>query len=138
MVEFVDGSIIAQLGIIDMRLPIQYALSYPRRLPLAESVDFSRVSSLSFKSPDEEKFPSLRLVREAEKGGGTMLTVLNAADEIAVQAFLNEQIKFSDITAIIEKVVEKHRPLDDGDINNILQADKWGREEARKIIKMTN
>ena len=138
MVEFIDGSIIAQLGIIDMRLPIQYALSYPQRLSLIESVDFRQVSPLSFESPDEEKFPSLRLVRKAEKGGGTTLAVLNAADEVAVGAFLDKQIKFTDITAIIEKVIEKHRPLDDSDINNILRADEWGREEAKKIIKMTN
>ncbi|OQX54555.1 MAG: 1-deoxy-D-xylulose-5-phosphate reductoisomerase [Candidatus Omnitrophica bacterium 4484_213] len=138
MVEFIDGSIIAQLGIIDMRLPIQYALSCPQRLPFGESLNFSQIPPLSFKSPDEKKFPSLRLVREAEREGGTTLTVLNAADEVAVRAFLDGQIKFTDISGIVEKVIEKHRPLDDSDINNILQADEWARKEARKIIKMTN
>jgi len=125
MVEFIDGSIIAQLGIIDMRLPIQYALSYPQRLPFGESLDFSQIPPLSFKSPDEKKFPSLRLVREAEREGGTTLTALNAADEVAVRAFLDGQIKFTDISVIVEKVIEKHQPLDDSDINNILQADEW-------------
>lgn len=134
MVEFIDGSIIAQLGIADMYLPIQYALSYPRRLPFTKSVDFKQVPLLSFKSPDEEKFPSLRLVRKAEKIGGTALVALNAADEIAVQAFLDEQIKFIDIVKIVEEVVDKHQPLDDNDINNIFQADEWGREEALKCL----
>ncbi|MCD6093729.1 MAG: 1-deoxy-D-xylulose-5-phosphate reductoisomerase [Candidatus Omnitrophica bacterium] len=133
MVEFIDGSIIAQLGIIDMRLPIQYALSYPQRLPFGESLDFSQIPPLSFKSPDEKKFPSLRLVREAEREGGTTLTALNAADEVAVRAFLDGQIKFTDISVIVEKVIEKHQPLDDSDINNILQADEWAREEASRL-----
>ena len=138
MVEFIDGSVIAQLGITDMRLPIQYALGYPQRLPAESFINFKQISPLSFEPPDEKRFPSLALVREAEKRGGTTLAVLNAADEVAVEAFIKEKIKFTDITEIIEKVINRHSPLDDNKIDNILWADEWGREEARKIIEMTN
>jgi len=134
MVEFIDGSVIAQLGIADMRLPIQYVLSYPKRLPFGRTLNFRQISSLNFKSPDEEKFPSLKLVREAEKKAGTTLAALNAADEVAVQAFLERKIKFTDIIKIIEKVVVRHQPLKDNNIDNILWADKWGREQANVLL----
>jgi 1-deoxy-D-xylulose-5-phosphate reductoisomerase len=137
LVEFVDGSVIAQLGIPDMRIPIAYALNYPERLPNSlPSLDLTRIGTLTFEPPDLERFPCLRLGFEAIKVSGTLPAALNAANETAVEAFLNERIPFADIPAVIEETLQRHetRPLTDGDIEVILDADRWARETAAAII----
>lgn len=135
MVEFVDGAILAQLGITDMRLPIQYALTYPERVstPLP-AVDFSKIKTLSFYRPDLSKYPCLVLAMAAIKLGRSYPAVLNAADEEAVRAFLEGRIRLVKIPAVIEKVLLKHRPAGDTSLDEILQADRWAREEARSLI----
>jgi 1-deoxy-D-xylulose-5-phosphate reductoisomerase len=135
MVEYVDGSVIAQMGVPDMRIPIAYALAYPERLPLAwPKLDLFRLQKLSFYPPDEEKFPCLRLAFEACRRGSTMPAVLNAANEIAVHAFLKKSIAFYDIPAVTDEVMSSHNPCAKPDLEAILQADAWAREEASKII----
>lgn len=132
MVEFVDGSVIAHLGIPDMRIPIQYALSYPERwtndLP---KLKLSKIKQLTFEDPDYEKFPCLKLAYQAGITGGTMPAVLNAANEVAVNRFLNNEIKFTDIYKIVSKVMSKHTAVFNPDLKQILDADKWAREEAK-------
>ncbi len=135
MVEFVDGSVIAQLGITDMRLPIQFALTYPERLSTGlESLDFAGLKSLNFAKPDLEKFPSLKLAFHVARRGGSLPCVLNAADEEAVEAFLEGQIKFTKIYSIVEKVVLSHKVIKDPNLETILDVDQWARQEARKYI----
>ena len=135
MVEFCDGSIIAQLGVTDMRLPIQYALTYPRRLNTGlTSLDFAEMKSFTFLNPDLKKFPALALAIMAGKKGGTYPAVLNGADEMAVDAFLEGKIKFTQIFKIVEKVVLKNKNKIAPDLNDILSADQWAREEALNII----
>jgi 1-deoxy-D-xylulose-5-phosphate reductoisomerase len=137
LVEFVDGSVIAQLGIPDMRIPISYALNYPERLPnTLPSLDLIRIGTLTFESPDLKRFPCLRLGFEAVRASGTLPAVLNAANETSVEAFLNERIQFVDIPAVIEETLQRHaaRSLVDGDIEVILDADRWAREMATSII----
>jgi len=137
MVEFVDGSIKAQLSCPDMRLPIQYALSYPERLPNPElpRVDWSKVSSLTFKAPDFDLFPCLKLAIEAGKKGGTYPAVICAADEVAVELFLSRRIKFVDIAAYVERTLAQHQPLSQPGIEEIIAADAWARE---RIVKLVN
>jgi 1-deoxy-D-xylulose-5-phosphate reductoisomerase len=135
MVEYVDGSVIAQMGVPDMRIPIAYALAYPERLPLAcPRLDLFRLQKLSFYPPDEEKFPCLPMAFEACRKGSTMPAVLNAANEIAVHAFLKKTIAFYDIPDVIDGVMSAHNPCAKPDLKAILQADAWAREEASKII----
>lgn len=135
MVEFKDGSIIAQLGVTDMRLPIQYALTYPERCPIGlKSMDFFKLKSLNFKRPNFKKFPSLSLAIYVARKGGTLPCVLNAADEEAVDAFLNRKISFSNIYKVVEKIVSKHKILQTPNLSDILATDQWAREEARKVI----
>ncbi len=135
MVEFEDGVVIAQLAAPDMRIPIQYALSYPERsrndLP---RIDFYRLKGLNFEKPDFGKFPCLGLAYQAAKDLGTMPAVLNAANEESVGSFLNKRIKFLDIPKIVAKVMRRHRRLACPDLRQVLQADAWAREEARSII----
>jgi len=136
MVEFRDGAILAQLGIPDMRVPIQYALTYPCRQDNALArVDFSGLGALSFKPPDCNKFPSLNLARKAARSGGTAPAVLCAADEEAVTYFLNGRIKFTDIPKVIEKVLSRHVNMEDKllSLDSVLAAQLWAREEARSI-----
>lgn len=135
MVEFIDGSIISQLGIPDMKVPIAYALSYPGRLPLnkAEAVPVD-YSSLSFEEADFHKFRGLGLAFQAIEEGGTMPAVLNAANEIAVNEFLNKKINYTDIVKIIEKVMELHKTEDIFSIEDSLAADRWARSEAKSLI----
>lgn len=136
MAEFMDGSIIAQLSVTDMRLPIQYALTYPQRLdPGLRSVNFAELGQLTFREPDLEKFPSLALALHVGRRGGTLPSVLNAADEIAVEAFLNGRIKFIEIYRVIEKVVQRHKVLKDPTLDQIYQADEWAREESKRLIQ---
>ena len=135
MVEFKDGSIIAQLGITDMRLPIQYALTYPKRIASGlKNTNFFDLKQLTFKKPDYNRFPSLSLAIHAAKVDGTVPSVLNAADEEVVAAFLAGKISFTKIYKIIEKIVLKHRNKKTATLKDILEADQWAREEARKVI----
>jgi 1-deoxy-D-xylulose-5-phosphate reductoisomerase len=135
MVEFIDGVILAQLSITDMRIPIQYALTYPQRLAnTLKPVNFFKLRKLNFQKPDLRRFPCLRLAIEAAGEGGSLPCVLNAADEMAVNAFLNKRIKFTDIPTIIAKVLNRHRKIADPCLQEILAVDDWARAEARKII----
>lgn len=135
MVEFIDGSMLSQLSIPDMKIPIAYALSFPERLPLkkagANPLDYSL---LSFEEVDYNKFRGLGLAFDAIKEGGTMPAVLNAANEIAVFEFLNKKINYTDIIKIIEKVMELHKRKDIFSIEDSLIADKWARSEAKSLI----
>ncbi len=135
IVEFSDGSAKAQLSRPDMRLPIQYALTYPERLPnpVLPKIDWSLISHLDFKEPDLETFPCLSLAIEAGKKGGTYPAVLCAADEVAVELFLANRIKFLDIPALIQQVLEKHHPVAHPIIEEITAADAWAREKAYEL-----
>ena len=136
MVEYIDGSILAQLSVPDMRIPIAYALSFPERLPRKESfVDLLKVGSLEFIKPDVEKFPNLKLAYEAGKVGETMPAVLNAANEIAVEAFLEESIRFTDISHVIEEVISRHHIEVSPTLGEILDADLWARDCAKKTVE---
>ncbi len=135
MVEYVDGSIMAQLAVTDMRLPIQYALTYPHRMnTLLPSLDFYKLKALTFEKPDLKKFPALALALYVAKKGGSLPCVLNAADEIAVEAFLKNEIPFTKIYDVVERIVLKHKLIRNPDLNQILQVDLWAREEARNIL----
>jgi len=135
MAEFKDGSIIAQLSITDMRLPIQYALTYPKRLESGlRRLNLSKLGQLTFKEPDLNKFPALALAIHVGRKGGTLPSVLNAADEVVVDAFLNKKIRFSDIYRIVEKVVRHHKIIKDPTLKRVLEADQWAREEANIIL----
>jgi 1-deoxy-D-xylulose-5-phosphate reductoisomerase len=135
MVEFADGSIKAQLSQPDMRLPIQYALSHPERLPNPQlpHLDWSQIKELSFGQPDYNKFPCLKLAIEAGEKGGTYPAVLCAADEVAVELFLSGQIKFTDIARLVEKVLEKHEPVNQPTLDEIMAADDWARKMAQQL-----
>ncbi len=136
MIEFVDGSHLAHLGITDMRLPIQYALSYPDRLlNHLPTLDFSKIASFHFETPDRKRFPCLDLGYEAVRCGGSMPAVLNAANEIAVEAFLNEKIPFVKIPKMIEKTMRSHRLVKNPRLKDLLEADRWARREAEKLVK---
>lgn len=134
MAEFVDGSVLAQLAFTDMRIPILYALTFPERYETSlPKVSFSAVKQLTFYKPDTRKFPCLDLAYEAIKKGSTYPCVLNASNEIAVRAFLDDKIKFSRIPKIIERVLLAHRAAKDPALEDILDVDRWAREEARSI-----
>lgn len=136
MVEYIDGSVIAQMGIPDMRIPISYALSYPERLPVSlPSLDLLEIEKLTFMKPDHERFPCLNLAYNALKAGGTMTAVLNAANEIAVDAFLNNRIRFPEIPEIIEKVMSSHKNGAASHVDDILRADLWARGKAKELIE---
>jgi len=131
MVEFVDGSILAQLSTPDMCLPIQYALTYPERMLSARvQTNLAKLGSLTFEEPDEEKFPSLTLARRAGEVGGTLPAVLNAANEVAVAAFVNRRITFLQITEIVRRTMERHKVVPHPTLEQILEADAWARREA--------
>jgi len=135
MAEFRDGTIIAQLGVADMRLPIQYALTYPERLESGlKGINFSDLGQLTFLKPDLDKFPALSLAIYAGRRGGTLPSVLNAADEEAVEAFLSKKIRFSDIYKTVENVVRRHRINKKPTLKSIMEADLWAREEAKSLI----
>jgi 1-deoxy-D-xylulose-5-phosphate reductoisomerase len=135
MVEFVDGSVIAQLGTADMRQPIQYALTYPERLPSpVASLDWSAISRLDFAPPDRQKFPCLALAYKAIHMGGTAAAVLNAADEVVVEAFLNRKISFSVIPQVIDATLDAHDVQRADCLESILKADSWARQEARRRL----
>lgn len=136
MVEFIDGSFLAQLSYPDMSLPIQYALTYPERVA-SERVrtDFVQIGTLTFEEPDVKRFPALRLAREAGKAGGTMPTVLNAANEVAVEAFCSRLIRFSDIPRVVELTMEAHEIIENPDLEAVLRADNWARSFAQQVVE---
>ncbi|HAO22459.1 MAG TPA: 1-deoxy-D-xylulose-5-phosphate reductoisomerase [Desulfobacteraceae bacterium] len=132
MVAFKDGSVIAQLGIPDMKGAIAYALSYPERLALNQPLpDFAKIGAFTFQSPDTKKFPCLALAFEACKIGGTLPAVMNAANEIAVDAFLNKEISFMQIPEFIQKTMDKHQIIAHPEMDEIIEADRWARETFR-------
>ena len=139
MIEFVDTSIIAQLGIPDMRVPIAYALTYPDRfVSELPSLDLASMGNLTFEAPDFERFPCLQLAMDAMEMGQTMPAVLNAANEITVQAFLDELIPYKDIAEIIRMVMQNHSPVPLQELQDVLDADRWAREETTKLITVTH
>ncbi|WP_418792564.1 1-deoxy-D-xylulose-5-phosphate reductoisomerase [Phosphitispora sp. TUW77] len=134
MVEFTDGSVIAQLGLPDMKLPIQYALTYPDRVENDfPRLDLAAIAQLSFAAPRTENFPCLDLAYEAGLKGGTMPAVMNAANEKAVEMFLNGLIRFLGIPLLIEKVMANHTLIQNPVLDDILASDMWAREEAESI-----
>lgn len=135
MVEYVDGGIIAQLGTPDMKLPIQYALFYPDRRPMAgKRVDFYELGSITFEKPDMETFTGLKLAMGAAAEGGSMPTVFNAANEKAVSLFLNRKIHFLQIPEIIEMCMEHHRKIENPDVDTILDTEQETYERIRDLI----
>jgi 1-deoxy-D-xylulose-5-phosphate reductoisomerase len=133
MVEFVDGSILAQMSTPDMCLPIQYALTYPDRVKSERvQTEFPKVGSLTFETPDLERFPALELARQAGEAGGTLPAVLNAANEIAVEAFVNRKINFPQITELVRRVMAAHQVVAHPTLEQILAADAWARTEAAR------
>ena len=135
LVEFVDGSVLAQLGWPDMRLPIAYALTYPRRLPLhQEPLDLGKVAQLTFERPDFMRFPSLRLGYEAARIGGTMPAVLNAANEVAVAAFLEGRLSFPGIPRVVEATMAAHSSEPLKDLPQVLTVNSWAREQAQALV----
>jgi 1-deoxy-D-xylulose-5-phosphate reductoisomerase len=133
LVEFVDGALLAQLSTPDMCLPIQYALTYPDRAPSERvQTNFAKLGNLTFEEPDAERFPALKLARRAGEVGGTLPSVLNAANEVAVAAFLNRKINFPQITEMVRRTMEAHKVVLHPTLEQILEADAWARREAAK------
>lgn len=136
MVEFTDGVLLAQMGMPDMRVPIAYALTYPERIKnTVGRLNLIEVKHLDFFEPDVKKFPCLTIAREAAIMGGTAPAVLNAADEITVDAFLKSKIRFTDLPVVIEKVLGLHEVIHHPSVSDILGADAWARTETQKIIE---
>lgn len=137
MVQFTDGSIIGQLGVPDMRIPIQYALSYPYRIPLnVDRLDIFKVASFTFREPDMERFPCIRIAYESIARGGNIPCIMNAANEVAVAAFLRDKIKFTEIPSIIEKTIEKCNFVAKPTIEEIFESDKEGRIFAKEFVNL--
>ena len=136
MVEFADGSALAQLSYSDMCFPIQYAVTWPDRVPnTLPPLDFSKLSKLEFFPPRYDDFPALNLARRAGETGGTLPAVMNAANEVAVAAFLDRHLRFPQIWQVVEQVMNRHTPVAHPDLDAILQADQWARAEAAKMLK---
>ena len=139
MVEFADGSTLAQLSYSNMCFPIQYAVTWPDRVPnTLPPLDFSKLSRLEFFTPRYDDFPALNLARRAGETGGTLPAVMNAANEVAVTGFLNRQVRFPDIWEIVEEVMNRHTPVAHPDLDAILQADQWARKEAQGVCESVN
>jgi len=135
LVEFVDGSVVAQLSLPDMRLPIQYALSWPARLPVAwGQADLCEIATLTFEKVDLTRYPCLQLAYEAARVGGTMPTVMSAADEVAVAAFLAGKIRFTDIARLVSRVMGRHRSRPQPSLEEVLAADAEARAEAEEEV----
>ena len=135
MVEFADGSTLAQLSYSNMCFPIQYAVTWPHRVPNSlPPLDFSKLSRLEFFTPRYDDFPALNLARRAGETGGTLPAVMNAANEIAVAGFLDRQVRFPDIWQIVEEVMNRHTSVAHPDLDAILQADQWARNEAQGYL----
>ena len=136
IVEFNDRSCIAQLSIPDMKGPITYALAYPQRLKdVIHGLNLDRIESLTFHKPDNKCFPCLSYAYMAIKAGGTMPSVLNAANEVAVNAFLKSAIRFTDIPFIIKKTMDRHIVIPETELDVVMEADRWAREMANRVIK---
>lgn len=135
-VEYVDGAVIAQLGLPDMKLPIQYALTYPDRMPMeGERLSLSKLGSLTFEKPDPDKFPCLKLAFEALKSGDSPCIVLNGANETAVELFLQSKISFMDIPRLVSAVLEKHNAINNPGLEEILEIDKWARKSTLELYE---
>ena len=136
MVEFTDGSTLAQLSYSNMCFPIQYAVTWPDRVPNSlPPLDFSKLSKLEFSTPRYEDFPALDLARRAGETGGTLPAVMNAANEIAVAAFLDRKVRFPEIWRIVEQVMNQHAPVAHPDLDAILGADQWARAQAQGCVQ---
>jgi len=136
MVEFTDGSTLAQLSYSNMCFPIQYAVTWPDRVPNSlPPLDFSKVSKLEFSTPRYDDFPALNLARRAGETGGTLPAVMNAANEIAVAAFLDGKMRFPEIWEIVEQVMNQHTPVAHADLDAILGADQWARAQAQGCVE---
>ena len=135
MVEYIDGSLLSQMAVPDMTIPIGYALAYPDRLPLTHlpTLDLARAGELTFVAPDRARFPCLDLAYRALRSGGTMPAVLNAANEVAVERFLAEDLGYRDIPAIVAAVMDAHEAAPASDLATLLAADRWARETARAL-----
>jgi 1-deoxy-D-xylulose-5-phosphate reductoisomerase len=134
-VEFCDGSMVAQMALPDMKLPIQFALTYPERMNgIAKSISLAGTTALAFMPPDMEKFPALRLGYQAAREGGTMGAVLNAANEAAVAAFLSDRLNFGGIVQTVGRVMKSHRLVRNPGLEQIMEADRWARQEAERLI----
>jgi 1-deoxy-D-xylulose-5-phosphate reductoisomerase len=139
MVEFTDGSTLAQLSYSDMCFPIQYAVTWPDRVPnTLPPLDFSKLSKLEFFTPRYEEFPALNLARRAGETGGTLPAVMNAANEIAVAAFLDRRVRFPQIWHVVEEVMNRHTAIAHPNLDAILGADQWARNEAQRYVKPLN
>ncbi len=135
MVEYVDGSILAQMGVPDMRGPIAYALTYPERLAeVTERLSLSKIRELTFFDPDSKRFPSVNLARKALESGETHPAVLNGSNEVTVQAFLDRKIRFTEIAQLNEDVLTSYKEQAHASLDDFLAADQWGRKEAEKRI----
>jgi 1-deoxy-D-xylulose-5-phosphate reductoisomerase len=136
MVEFTDGSVLAQLSHSDMCFPIQYAVTWPERVPNSlPPLDFGTLRELQFAAPRYQDFPALNLARRAGDTGGTLPAVLNAANEVAVSAFLDRRMKFPRIWQVVDEVMNRHSSVAHPGLDAILEADRWAREEAKKHVK---
>ena len=139
MVEFADGSTLAQLSYSDMCFPIQYAVTWPERVAnTLPPLDFGKLRTLQFETPRYDDFPALNLARRAGETGGTLPAVMNASNEMAVAAFLDRQVRFPDIWQIVEEVMNRHTSVAHPDLDAILQADQWARAEAARFVKSLN
>jgi 1-deoxy-D-xylulose-5-phosphate reductoisomerase len=139
MVEFADGSALAQLSYSNMCFPIQYAVTWPDRFPnTLPPLDFSKLSKLEFFTPRYDDFPALNLARRAGERGGTLPAVMNAANEVAVAGFLEQRVRFPDIWRTVEEVMHRHTPVAHPDLDAILQADQWARKEADGCVESLN
>ena len=135
LVEYTDRSVIAQLGLPDMRTPISYAMRYPARMPLdLPSLDLTEVGKLTFCQPDHDRFPCLNLGYESLRIGGTMPATMNAANEIAVDAFLNHGLRFIEIPQVIQSTMDAHTPREISCLDDALEADRWAREKAESLV----
>jgi 1-deoxy-D-xylulose-5-phosphate reductoisomerase len=137
LVSFCDGSVLAQLGVHDMRVPIQHALTYPERLPAPQHMlNITELGVLKFQTPDLARFPALKLARQAGESGGAYPTVLSGADEVAASAFLSGQLRFPQIAVVVEEVLNRHQRDDSEiDLDRIAEIDEWTRTETRKVIE---
>lgn len=135
MVEYRDGCVMAQMGVPDMKAPIAYALTYPERVPAGvRGLNLTDVGSLTFFEPDNQRFPALALAYRAVNDGESMPAVMNAANEVAVEAFLTGRIRFTEIAAVIEKTMDAHQPHVLNSIEEVLNTDRWGRSKAKELI----
>jgi 1-deoxy-D-xylulose-5-phosphate reductoisomerase len=135
LVEYIDGSMLAQLGNPDMRTPIAHALGWPERIASGvESLDILRAARLDFEAPDAARFPCLGLARAAAEAGGTAPAALNAANEVAVEAFLQRRLSFLEIPEVIERVMARHATAPANTLEDVLSADDWARREAQAAL----